>query len=74
MRSTDFLAGLAPLAGIRPLEPGMCADKDALFDAEVSLPLAPGFSADGLRLAWARPAYSRDSRLLVVDVSRLSAP
>lgn len=74
MRSTDFMSSLAALASIKPLEPALAQDRDALFAAEVSLPLAPGFCADGLRLAFAREAYAPAPRPLVVDVSRLSAP
>ena len=74
MRNTDFMSSLKAFAAIQPLDPALSVDKDALFAAEVSLPLAPGFCADGLRLAFAREAYSSAPRPLLVDVSRLTAP
>lgn len=74
MREANFMAGLAALAAIQPLEPNISVDRDALFAAEVSWPLAPGVCAADLRVAMAREAYTTAPRPLLVDVSRLSAP
>lgn len=59
MNANEFIAGLASLQSIAPLEPGVVASKRDLLAAEVSLPLAAGVEVSSLRLTLVRPPYHR---------------
>lgn len=74
MDAEAFLATLPPFDGIQRLDPLPDLTKDAVLDAEVTLPLAQGVDVSALRWVRMRPPRARDSRVLLVDVSRLSAP
>lgn len=68
------LARLAP-ESFPPLKPRRsCFDKDDLLAAEVTLPLDPACDVSRLRSVKMRRPYALHAELVLVDVSRLSAP
>lgn len=71
MREANFMAGLAELAAIKPLEDDATFTKDELLSVEVSLPISPGVCVASLRMVLLRPYFERECRPVVVDVSRL---
>ena len=74
MLETKFFKAMQRLdSSLKPLG-DTPADKDAVLAAEVRLPCPPGVCVEHLRVATLREPYARSPRLLLVDVSRLSAP
>lgn len=74
MDADAYLRNLPPLGRIVPLDISAGLDKAAVVAAEVRLPLAPGVDVSSLRWVRMRPLYEPDTRVLLVDASRLSAP
>ena len=75
MDAASYLRSLSPLAAIAPLDASTAflLQREAILAAEVSLPLAQGVDVAALRWVLMRPPHARDSRVLLVDASRLSA-
>ena len=74
MDAASYLRSLSPLAAIAPLDASTAfLHREAVLAAEVSLPLAQGVDVAALRWVLMRPPHARDSRVLLVDASRLSA-
>lgn len=76
MTGKAFLASLQAWGGVRPLDdlgPLTWAERDAFLAAEVRLPVPGGTDVSTLRTVAFRPPFERESRLLLVDVSRLPA-
>lgn len=74
MDAASYLRSLSPLAAIAPLDASTAfLQREAVLAAEVSLPLAQGVDVAALRWVLMRPPHARDSRVLLVDASRLSA-
>lgn len=75
MREQQFLAAVSGFSqGLKPLEHPEKYDRERLLDAEVTLPLVQGVDVALLRVVRVRRPYARESRPLLVDVSRLSGP
>lgn len=72
MNAHDFISGMANVACIQPLGADCLASKEKLLGAEVALPIKPDRDPADLRVTQLRPPFGRQSRLVVVDVSRLS--
>lgn len=72
----EFLSTLSAWDGVGRLDSLLSQglDKDDILEAEVTLPVAQPFDASLLRVASIRRPYSRDSELILVDVSRLPVP
>jgi hypothetical protein len=75
MNAKQYLASLSAWDGVGRLEGTIAQhfDKEHLLAAEVRLPVPLGTDVSTLRTVLVRPPYQRESRLLLVDVSRLPA-
>lgn len=75
MNAKQFLASLPAWDGVGRLDATISQrlDKEDLLAAEVRLPVPVGTDVSTLRTVLVRPPYQRESRLLLVDASRLPA-
>lgn len=75
MDAKQYLASLPAWDGVSRLDPTIAqrVDKEHLLAAEVRLPVPAGTDVSTLRTVLVRPPYQRESRLLLVDASRLPA-
>lgn len=70
----SFLSNLDAPDSVQRLEESHNASKEDFLDAEVQISAIGQFDASQLRFTEVRPAFCRNSRLLLVDVSRLPSP
>jgi len=76
MNARAYFASLPAWDGVNRLDAFLAQriDKDEVLAAEVRLPVPVGTDVSTFRTVLVRPPFQSESRLLLVDVSRLPAP